>query len=139
MGKTIAIVLGCLWSTVATAQATFNPRGQWLAVMPAIPSYAATVLIDSERRVTWDARWDPKWDPKLHPGGVTRSRGYVQFDNPTMDIIKGDGVDAGRLRCIVQSSDLLHCRGVRSDDKIGALSILTRVGPGPTTLLSGRK
>ena len=131
--RKIAAVLLCLaWPFGLQAEGSFRHQGQWLAVIPAVPSYSGTVLVDGEGRVTWEAAWDPmKWN---------KSRGYVRVDGSMVEFIVTDGThNANRARCTVQSKNLLHCYNTLSNGKTSDAIFLTRIGPGPATLLSGHE
>lgn len=120
------IILLCL-TGLPTAVQSMDLRGQWMAMMPAVPSYSATVLIDYEGRVAWDAAWEQQ---------RRKFRGYMRVDGSLIELIITDGIDkVNHARCAIQSNSLLHCYNTLSNGKTSDAVFLTRVGPGPKTLM----
>lgn len=94
--------------------------------MPGQPAYVAVVLIDPERRVTYDAPMDF--------GRPARFQGYVSADDGgVVEIILTDRSTVIRMHCLAQSTDQLGCYIERRVGHSPPLS-LTRVGPAPATL-----
>lgn len=99
-------------------------RGQWQITIPSRPAYNGLALIDTEFRVTWD----DGYGPKLH--------GYVAHtDSMEAEIILTDRVGVVHTLCMIQSSDLLHCKHRYGNGRVSNIFVLTRTGPGPKTLL----
>lgn len=102
--------------------------GHWNIIVPSQPDYFGTVLIDHQGRVTLDA-------PKDF-GRPARYRGYTAEANAaTVKFMMTDGNNVVRIVCAVQSSELLTCRTFYSDGTKSADYTLTRIGPGPASLL----
>lgn len=127
----------CLMAPIGPTEAA-DLRGQWSVTIPTDPTFSGAVLIDGSGRVTWDAVWDRQWrlsQGSTEPGdGKAKWRGYLRITNPRIELILTNGAKVDRLYCTVQSSDLMHCYSFLSSGKPGAITILTRVGRGPTSL-----
>lgn len=128
MRQVLAAVLCLVGLPISAHPQGADLRGQWLAMMPAVPSYSATLLIDDDGRVVWEAAWDPQQRRNY--------RGYTRLDGSIVELIVTDGIDkVNRVRCAVQSKNLLHCYNTLSNGKTSDAIFLTRVGPGPRTLM----
>lgn len=128
----------CLLAASALAQA-ISLRGQWQVTIPVDPTFIGTVLIDAQDRVTWDATWDRERRVREGTGepgdtGRARWRGYVRPTNPMLEFVLTNGSKVDRLHCAAKASDLLHCYTFNSRGEPMAVTILTRVGPGPASL-----
>jgi hypothetical protein len=120
--RMLAVAL-CLLPLPAVAQ---NLQGQWTSTASYLSGHNGILLIDAERRVTWDIHGEK---------GTTPWIGYVaRNDASAVDIPFTTKINnhVFHLHCTIQSSDLMHC--LLNDDP-GSLTIMTRVGPGPRTLL----
>lgn len=121
MRYAIAALL-CLLALTAAGQTTPSLQGQWNVEAPTKPEYSGTILIDGQRRATWDS-------------STTKSVGYVKDASAThVTILLTNREDVGRLQCSIQSSDLMHCYNFLANGAISIQFKLTRVGPGPTRL-----
>ena len=124
MQKTILAVGLCLLACPAVAQ---DLRGQWHITVPSQPGYTGTVLIDAQRRATWDSPADY--------GRPARFVGYVaDADSMNVRILFTDRSAVVQARCAILSSDLMHCGLSFADGRKSPVFVLTRVGPGPHTL-----
>lgn len=126
--RTVLFVLAlCLAGPVALASSPL--RGQWRVAAESQPAYVGTVLIDRDGRATWDAA-----DDRGRPASF---RGYVSsFNAPVVEITFTNGVRVTRAHCLIQSAGLLHCHNVYGDGRTSDIYTLTRVGPGPASLLT---
>ena len=119
MRNSIALLL-CLCALSVEAQ---NLRGLWLVQAPDKPDYTATVLVDAQRRATWDS-------------ATVKMVGYVERNDATKaTILFTDRNEVAHLQCAIQSSDLMHCYSFLADGGISILFKLTRIGSGPQTLM----
>lgn len=127
--KTALIAALCLVTLpIAAHPQSVDLRGQWQVRDPKQPSYVGVVLVDAERRATWDAPLDYGRPAKLH--------GYVAgLDAGAVEFIFTDREAVTRTRCTIQSSDLLHCRILFRDGAVTNTFALTRVGPGPVKIM----
>lgn len=121
MRYAIAILL-CLLALTAAGQTTPSLQGQWNVEVPSRPDVAATLLIDGQRRVTWDS-------------AQTKALGYVKEVTAThATILLTDRDDVGRIQCSVVSSDLMICHNFLASGGVSAQLKLKRVGPGPARI-----
>lgn len=126
--RTILLALCLLVATPAIAQ---DLRGQWNITAAHRPDYVGVVMIDSERRATWDAVVDE--------GRPAKFRGYVsRQDGPKVELLFTDGTQVVQAHCTMQSGDLWHCQNIRHDKSLSDPYLLTRVGPGPHRLIPPR-
>lgn len=108
--------------------ADFALRGQWSITTPRIPDYQGVVLIDGQRRATWDS-------PQDH-GRPARYLGYVRAaDASRVEIMLTDRDSVRRVDCLIESSDLLHCHVVFANGRRSYMFALTRIGSGPASLV----
>jgi hypothetical protein len=99
-------------------------RGQWQITIPNRPAYNGLALVDAEYRTTWDDGYGPEF------------HGYVAHnDSMKAEIILTDRVGVVHTHCMIQSSDLLHCEHRYDNGRVSNKFVLTRIGPGPKTLL----
>lgn len=123
MRKFLAVVL-CLATVPAAADSL---QGHWNITVPKHPAYVGTVLIDSQRRATWDAPVDN--------GRPARYLGYVsEADSMKLKILLTNRYAVIKCDCSIMSSDLLYCVNTGPQGHKSAPIILTRVGPGPRVL-----
>lgn len=123
MRRTLAFAL-CLYALPANAQSL---RGQWDIETPNHEAFVV-LLIDGERRATWD--WKSQRGPLLPLFGyVARTSG------PEIVIPLTDRDQVIRLSCTVHSTDEWRCNAhfLKEQTAIDGL-IARRVGPGPVTL-----
>ena len=127
MRTVLLLIALCLGSHAAWAASPL--RGQWRIAAETQPTYVGMVLIDQSGRATWDS--------PLDSGKPASFRGYVsRLDRPRVELIFTNGIRVTRSYCLIQSADLLHCHNVRADGSTSDVFTLTRVGPGPTNLLT---
>ena len=99
-------------------------------------------MIDAEGRVTWDAAWDRQ--RRIQSGstevgsGKAKWRGYLQMVGERIELVLTNGSKVDKMYCTHQSSDLLHCYAFLANGQPSAVTVLTRVGPGPANLLTAR-
>jgi hypothetical protein len=99
-------------------------RGQWQITIPNRLAYNGLALVDAEYRTTWDDGYGPDF------------HGYVAHtDSMKAEIILTDRVGVVHTHCMIQSSDLLHCEHRYGNGGVSNMFVLTRIGPGPKTLL----
>jgi len=121
----MVLAVGLLCAGPAVAQ-DFPYRGQW-EVRLANSNYVAIVLIDSERRVTWDSPND-QGTPAIY-------RGYVaEATADKMTIALTNKTNVTKTHCTIRSSELLHCHTIRADGSRSANALLVKTGPGPLHL-----
>lgn len=113
----------CFSASVADAQSL---RGQWDTKVVSRDHVFGALLIDAERRATWDISGDGKTSSLI---------GYVKrIDGGTAEILLSNRADVYRLHCAIHSSDLLHCYVYLPNDGWRVDLVVTRVGPGPQNL-----
>ncbi len=123
MRAVIALIL-CLCALPANAQSL---QGQWDTKVVSRDHVFGALLIDAERRATWDISGDGKTSSLI---------GYVKrADNGTAEILLSNREAVYHLRCAVHSIDLLHCYVHLPNDGWRVDLIVTRVGPGPQNLM----
>jgi hypothetical protein len=129
MGKGLTATL-CLLMLGAPAYAADDCplRGQWHVSATSSPNYVGIVLIDAERRVTWDSPLD--FDRPA------RFQGYiVTIDSTKVDIALTDRTKVVHLNCKIESSDLLHCITLYRDGSFSPPYEITRKASGPKKLM----
>lgn len=101
--------------------------GHW-RVISSSPDYIAVVLIDLERRVTFDAPVDN--------GRPASFRGYIaETDGAKIKFVLTDGKAVAHIDCTIQSTELLQCRSFRLADRhTSPPYLMIRVGDGPRKL-----
>lgn len=118
-------LLGLVAATPALAD-EFPLRGQW-EVRSNIPNYVGIVLIDSERRVTWDSPADQ--------GKPAKYLGYVsEVTDDKIVLTLTDKVGVTKTHCDVRAAELLHCYAIRADNTRSANFLMVKVRPGPHRL-----
>ena len=100
-------------------------RGQW-DVTSTDPNYSAVLLIDAERRATFDT-------PNGH-GHMLQFRGYVAQDQPGIKMVFTQGTIVMRMYCAAELSARMQCYVANPSGMISVPMFLIRVGPGPATL-----
>ncbi len=121
----LIVVFGLL-VTPADAR-DFALRGQWEPRFPDT-TYVGIVLIDGERRVTWDSPKDQ--------GQPAKYIGYVaEVTADRMMILLTNQVGVNKTYCDIRASDLLHCYILRAGGTRSDNFLMVRVGPGPATLI----
>lgn len=104
-------------------------QGQWRIVVGSQPNYVGTVLVDAERRVTWDSPADY--------GKPAKFQGYVAVsDGEIVEFVLTNRSSVVRALCKLESSNLLHCYLAFKDRPQSPPFDLVRVGPGPAKLRS---
>lgn len=111
----------------AGAQAQVSLQGQWQIVTPRVPAYTGVALIDAQHRVALD-------DRDKHTIG--RSIGYAKVDLPKVEIFLTNRTTVMRIICTVASANTMECRGILPDGRFTVPSVMTRVGPGPESLIT---
>lgn len=122
MRTAIALIL-LLCALPAGAQ---DLRGQW-DVETNNKQASGTILIDTERRATWDI--------KDSHGRTTVLFGYASPKGAAVEVTLTDRAGVYRLHCAAQSKELLHCfsHSLQAQEAHDGI-ILRRVGPGPAKL-----
>lgn len=123
--KRLALAVGLLIAAPALAE-EFPFRGQWEVRLPN-SDYVAIMLVDEDRRVTWDAPKD-QGKPAIYRGYVAERTGA------TMVIVLTNGAAVTRSYCEARSRDLLHCHTIRADGSRSNNYLMVKVGPGPHRL-----
>lgn len=128
--KQLALALGLFFALPAMAE-EFAFRGQWETRWPS-GKYVGIVLIDSERRATWDSPQDQ--------GRPAKYVGYVAKVTATdIEMHFTDKAGVGKSFCEIRSSEMLHCYNVRPDGSRSANFLLVKVGPGPHRLIQSAR
>lgn len=124
----------CLFALPAVAgeKPATSLWGAWKVTIKADRTYAGVMMVDRAGRATWDATWDADYRRANNftfiGTGSAKSFGYVRdLGNEVIDIVLTDRDVVEHTHCALQSRDLLVCRN-------GA-TIITRVGPGPESLM----
>lgn len=129
MRKTILAAGLCLLAFPAAAQGL---RGQWDATSPNVANFTGTLLVDTERRVTYDSPQDG--------GRPAKYRGYIaQIDDMNVSAKLTNGDIVVQMNCAILSSDFLNCRATFPGGRKGDEFMLKRVGPGPRTLMQSSR
>jgi len=119
-----ALVAGLLVASPVLAQ-DFPYRGQWEIRDPS--NYVAIVLIDGERRATWDAPKDQ--------GRAAIFRGHVADVTARQLVFHlTDGAIVTKTYCDIRARDLMHCYIIRANGSRSENFLLIKVGPGPEHL-----
>lgn len=122
------LVTAAILIAFALPAAAADLRGQWNVVVPTQPGYLANVLIDADRRVSYDA--------PLDSGRPASFIGYIGMESPTaVEMVMTNREIVNRILCTKQSSDLMQCLILFKDNRKSDTFTLTRVGPGPAKLL----
>jgi hypothetical protein len=122
----IAVTL-CL--SVGEALAGSPLQGRWEITMPHDPGATGDLVVDAEGRVLLNGA-------SATSGKSVHSRGYVsRLTGAKAEITLTDGDAVARMRCTLQSADVLDCDDV-SRYGVSATYSLRRVGPGPANLLT---
>lgn len=117
------LIAGPVW---ADNFQNFPYRGQW-EVRSVDPNYVAIVLIDSERRATWDSPKDQ--------GQPIKFVGHVfGFSDTHLSVHFTDRKVVSKMLCAILSSELLRCHILAANGSKSADFVLTKVGPGPHRL-----
>lgn len=132
MGKalSLAMVLG-LGTATAAAQGNIALHGQWDIAVASQPNYVGTLLVDAERRATWESPDD--YGKPVRFVGFVRLAGVSQ-----VEIVLTNRARVVRVNCLVESKDLLHCHILFEDGKTSPMFAMSRVGPGPVSLAPSR-
>lgn len=126
MGKGLTATL-CLVAFGAQA-ASASLQGQWHITAASKPNYVGVVLIDVERRVTWDSPVDN--------GRPARYQGYIaRLDETRVEMVLTDRAVVVRLDCRIQSSELLHCVTHFANGTTSPPYEMTRRAEGPKRLM----
>lgn len=97
--------------------------------MPTEPGFSGEILIDADGRVLFSGA-------SVTLGKSIRSRGYVSLLTVARaEITLTAGKTVGRMRCFIESRDVLNCDDVESTGRIADPYSLRRIGPGPVNLL----
>jgi hypothetical protein len=114
---------------VADAIAGSPLQGRWEITMPHDPGASGDILVDAEGRAILNGT-------STTSGKSVHSRGYVsRFTGGKAEITLTDGDAVARMRCTLQSADVLDCDDV-SRYGVSSKYSLRRVGPGPANLLT---
>lgn len=123
--KRLALAVGLLIASPVMAQ-EFPFRGQWEVRHPDA-TYLGIVLIDGERRVTWDSPNDG--------GKPAIARGFaIEPTGGSLMLVLTNGAVVAKTYCDVRSSNLLHCHTARQSGMRSDNYMLVKTGPGPHRL-----
>lgn len=127
MRNILAALTLCLIAT--TAEAT-DLQGRWEITAPSHPDLSGDLLIDAEGRAVYAAT-------SITRGRSYRARGYVsRLTDTKAEITLADADKAPvRMRCVIQSPDVLNCDDMEHSGSTSSLYYLRRIGPGPVSLL----
>lgn len=115
----------------AAAESEFGFRGQWQITSGDRPHYIAVILIDGQRRATWDSPSDY--------GRPARFRGYVRVATDSrLEMVMTDSQAVVTLNCLIEASEMLRCHVAFADGSKSPLFVLTRVAGGPASLAPKR-
>lgn len=129
MKKAVAIIGLALGLSQAAVAADLS--GRWNITSRTIPDYEGFVLIDTERRVTWDAPADG--------GRPAKFLGYIKYsDASRAEMVMTDKVTVVRVECITEANDVLACYAIYANGTASRMFNLTRVGPTPARLIAPR-
>lgn len=122
--RRILIAALCLAALPAAAG---DLSGRWNVTSAARPDYEAVVLVDEQRRVTWDSPNDV--------GRPAKFLGYIRFNDVLrIEIVMTDRTKVVHIDCLAAASEILHCHTTFPDGKKSPLYALTRVGSAPSRL-----
>lgn len=127
MRKGMALLLAVATLAPGALAQSVSLQGQWDTSLPSDPSYIGVALIDAQHRVTFDARGKH---------GRGQSLGYAKVEFPKVEILLTDRAMVVRIVCTMTSRDRMECRDILPDGRFTVPSIMTRVGPGPKSLLT---
>lgn len=123
--KRLALAAGLLIASPVMAQ-EFPYRGQWETQFPS-GTYVGIVLIDSERRVTWDSPKDQ--------GRPAQFLGWVaEVGTDKLVIHLTDKVGVVKTYCNIRTLELLHCYNILANGQRSANFLMQKTGPGPHRL-----
>lgn len=127
----LSVAAALAFASPAIAAPDFALRGQWDISLSTDPTYVGVVLIDSQSRVTVDS-------PKDY-GRPAKFMGYVRAMTPSrLEMVLTDRNTVVTINCLMQSNDLLHCNTTLANGQRNPVFTLSRVGPGPTSLIPGK-
>jgi hypothetical protein len=124
MRKTTALAV-TITALVSAVQAQTSLQGHWNATIPSNPSYSGVVLIDADHRATLDGKGSR---------GTAWAFGYAEMDANKVRILLTNRVSVLRFDCALAAPNRLECDPVQ-DGAPGVRYVLTRVGPGPRSLM----
>lgn len=123
--KRLALALGLIFAPAAHAE-EFALRGQWETRWPS-GKYVGIVLIDAERRATWDSPSDQ--------GRVAKFVGYAAESSDSKIVLHMTDRDVvTKVHCDVRSLELLHCYVIRASGMRSDNFLMVKVGTGPHRL-----
>ena len=117
-------VLAAILCVAAVSAAAQNLRGQWQGARG--QTLTDAILIDSERRITWDEIGGKK---------PLKLLGYVARTTPEVEMVLTNRDNVLRIQCTLHSPDLLHCNAAWRGKPPAEAFVLTRVGPGPQRIM----
>lgn len=121
------VPMALIFALPAIAESEFGFRGQWQVTAAERPHYVAVILIDGQRRATWDSPSDN--------GRPAKFRGYVRAATETrLEMVMTDSKAVVTINCIIEASEMLRCQIAFADHSKSPAFALTRVGPGPISL-----
>jgi len=130
MHRLLAVLL-CIIAVDAEA-ADHRLRGFWNIEAPSDPGFSGQITIDAEGRAAFRGS-------SVTLGKSAQSRGYVSLLIDTKaEITLTDGKVAARVRCEIQSPNVMNCDDVGAEGRVSPLYTLRRVGPGPSSLLASQ-
>lgn len=127
MKRPLLIAAAVVGLALAAPASAADLRGQWHISVPSRDGYLGGILIDAQRRATWDAALENRPPVKLI--------GYVKADwAEEVEMTFTNRAVIVHVTCTKESSDILRC--VAIDDGIKtAPFLLLRVGPAPASLI----
>lgn len=97
--------------------------------MPGNPGFSGELVVDAEGRVAFSGA-------VLNHDWIGRSRGYVsRLSEKTVEFTLTAGKTVGRIRCAIQSVNVLNCDDIDTGRDVSAQYYMRRIGPGPASLL----
>lgn len=123
--RRLVLALGLTIATPAAA-GEFVLKGQWETRWPS-GKYVGIVLIDSERRATWDSPSDQ--------GRVAKFVGHVAEASESKIVLHMTDRDVvAKVHCDIRSTDLLHCYVIRASGMRSDNFLMVKTGAGPHRL-----
>lgn len=128
----------CLLALPALAANELQVRGHWQVQMPNNPSHTGLMQVDAEGRATYDATWQRTNRVGQPEGEIVKAqlRGYIEPRAlPKVEFVVTDGSKVNRLYCTRRSDVVLHCHYILSSGEPSGVMVLTKIGPGPESLM----
>jgi len=133
-------LLAAVFCLAATGAAAMNEgdlrlQGEWRVTIAQNAAYRATILVDAEGRMALEATNVVNGKPASF-----KTLGYAKVEGRRVEFVETarnpqDRIAVVRTVCAIQSPDLLHCTSIFADGRVGFPAVVTRVGPGPASLI----